>query len=200
MLKKAVLRLTKPTAVDIIKDDHSNIKTEPGISVYTDNSFYCTETYKHETGDIVFGKMFSALDVAKYIIRWCNEHDIQITNLKLQKLLYFLQGDYCKYTGKRLIADDFYAWQLGPVIPTVYSEYSIYAATNIRPSLQPPQIDKDTEEMIDLILYDYAFIPAWELVNLSHEQDPWKYSHEIWGNNAFIPYESIENFFTKGTL
>ena len=62
--------------------------------------------------------MFSAHNVAIYIINWCLDHNVQITNLKLQKLLYFVQGEYSKTKGSRLIADDFYAWQLGPVVPT----------------------------------------------------------------------------------
>lgn len=51
--------------------------------------------------------MFSAHNVAIYIINWCLDHNVQITNLKLQKLLYFVQGEYSKTKGSRLIADDF---------------------------------------------------------------------------------------------
>ena len=63
--------------------------------------------------------MFSAHNVAIYIINWCLDHNVPITNLKLQKLLYFVQGEYSRVKGTRLIADDFYAWQLGPVVPNV---------------------------------------------------------------------------------
>lgn len=61
--------------------------------------------------------MFSAHNVAIYIINWCLDHNVQITNLKLQKLLYFVQGEYSKTKGSRLIADDFYAWQLALLSP-----------------------------------------------------------------------------------
>ena len=67
--------------------------------------------------------MFSAHNVAIYIINWCLDHNVPITNLKLQKLLYFVQGEYSRAKGTRLIGDDFYAWQLGPVVPKVYAEY-----------------------------------------------------------------------------
>lgn len=50
--------------------------------------------------------MFSAHNVAIYIINWCLDHNVPITNLKLQKLLYFVQGEYSRVKGIRLIADD----------------------------------------------------------------------------------------------
>ena len=42
------------------------------------------------------GGMYSSFDVAKIIINWCNGNGIPIANLKLQKLLYFAQGEFFK--------------------------------------------------------------------------------------------------------
>lgn len=38
--------------------------------------------------------MYRALNIAKYIIRYCNEKNRTISNLKLQKLLYFVQAEF----------------------------------------------------------------------------------------------------------
>ena len=121
--------------------------------------------------------MFSAHDVAVYIINWCHQNKIPITNLKLQKLLYYVQGEFSRYRKRRLIADDFYAWQLGPVIPEVYTEYSM--------------------DIINLALEKYAHESTWNLVELSHHQDPWKYNYEIFGNKSLIPYETIRSYFSE---
>lgn len=59
--------------------------------------------------------MYDAHEIASYVINWCHAHNILITNLKLQKLLYFIQGENCRIRHTRLISDDFYAWQLGPL-------------------------------------------------------------------------------------
>ena len=144
--------------------------------------------------------MYSARDVAFYIINWCNNNYIAITNLKLQKLLYFIQGGYLNYTGMRLIKDDFYAWQLGPVVPGVYSEFAIYSSSAI-PSMtgNTQRINDNDIFWIEPILQKYARISTWELVNLSHSQDPWKYTYQIFGDKSVIPYESIYQFFREGS-
>lgn len=141
--------------------------------------------------------MFSAHDIAIFIINWCVDHDVPITNLKLQKLLYFVQGEYSKMTGKRLISDDFYAWQLGPVVPDVYSEYSIFSSLSIPKQSQDNIFDSEIIRLLDTILRKYAVSPTWSLVELSHQQDPWKYHHGIFGDKALIPYKSIEDYFAS---
>lgn len=148
--------------------------------------------------------MYSASDIAKMIINWCSFYKIPITNLKLQKLLYFVQGEFLKTRNARLISDDFYAWQLGPVVPNVYYEYAIYSSSQI-PSIQNyfPPIPRDNYKdyaAIDAALQKYARRPAWELVDLSHTQDPWKYNYQIFGDKALIPFRDIEKFFREGQL
>ncbi|WP_317328373.1 Panacea domain-containing protein [Ruthenibacterium lactatiformans] len=142
--------------------------------------------------------MFSAHNIAIYVINWCLDRNIQITNLKLQKLLYFLQGEYSKTTGNRLIIDDFYAWQLGPVVPSVYAEYSIFSSSALPAQKQTVFISNEDACVMDAILQKYAYCSTWNLVELSHQQDPWKYQHEIFGDKALIPYKSIADYFGKG--
>ena len=45
------------------------------------------------------GREYDVLDIARYIINKCNEKGIIISNLKLQKLLYFVQGYMLALTG-----------------------------------------------------------------------------------------------------
>ena len=115
--------------------------------------------------------MFSAHNVAIYIINWC----LPITNLKLQKLLYFVQGEYSRVKGTRLIADDFYAWQLGPVVPNVYAEYSIFSSSTLPSQKQSISFDQEDRCVIDAILQKYA------------------------RDKALIPFESIADYFGKDT-
>ena len=139
--------------------------------------------------------MYSAHSIAKYIINWCNNHSIRITNLKLQKLLYFLQGEIVKQTGIKLIREDFYAWQLGPVIPEVYNAFSMYSSSTIPKQELNISIDPQLVKHIEVVLLKYAKRSTWDLVDLSHCQDPWKYNYQIFGDRAIIPFKSIEDFF-----
>lgn len=142
--------------------------------------------------------MFSAHNVSKYIVNWCHDNGVYITNLKLQKLLYFVQGRVSKCIGRRFIEDDFYAWKLGPVVPSVYSEYALYSSTLIPRQFGAEIFDNDICSQIDRVLYKYKSFSAWELVDLSHEEDPWKYNYMIFGDKSIIPYESIADFYGVG--
>ena len=143
--------------------------------------------------------MYSAHQIARFIISWCNHHHLPVTNLKLQKLLYFVQGEYARMCDDRLIQDDFYAWQLGPVIPDVYFKYSIFSSSAI------PTIKHENEEVfpqqvvisIENILRKYARYSTWTLVDMSHAQDPWKYNYQIFGDKSVISYESIYKYFRE---
>lgn len=139
--------------------------------------------------------MLKAQDVAVYIINWCLNCDIPITNLKLQKLLYFVQGEYSGIVGNRLFSDDFYAWQLGPVIPKVYSNFAIFSSFTLPYQNQKIAYPLDEFDVIDVILLKYAYQPTWDLISLTQQQDPWKYHHMIFGNEALIPYKSIADYF-----
>lgn len=141
--------------------------------------------------------MYTALEVAIYVVNWCHDKEIAITNLKLQKLLYFLQGENCRLRHNRLIKDDFYAWQHGPVIPELYNTFAIFSSSAIPTIKQEVNILEEDQALIDNMLAKYAGIATWGLVELSHKQDPWKYNHQIFGDKAIIPYESIEAYFVE---
>ncbi len=61
-----------------------------------------------------------ALEVAKYVITLCNDENQDISNLHLQKILYYLQKEVLQKFDDKLFVDDIQAWQFGPVIPKVY--------------------------------------------------------------------------------
>ncbi|EIY3538188.1 DUF4065 domain-containing protein [Campylobacter jejuni] len=73
-----------------------------------------------------------AENVAKHIINYCLSINNPISNLQLQKILYFIDIYYLIRTNKRLIEDEnFKAWDYGPVIENVYKKYSFFASNPI---------------------------------------------------------------------
>ena len=65
--------------------------------------------------------MYKAISVAKYIINYSNSIDSPISNLKLQKLLYYVQAAFLVEEGKKCFCDEIVAWAFGPVVPDVYT-------------------------------------------------------------------------------
>ena len=72
-------------------------------------------------------------DIARYVINYVNNNDDLISNLKLQKVLYFIQAKFLTDIGYPCFKEEIEAWSMGVVIPSVYNEYKRYGAGCILP-------------------------------------------------------------------
>jgi len=72
-----------------------------------------------------------ALQIARHIVRESRTTGEPITNLKLQKLLYYCQGWHLAYHEKVLFSDPIQAWVHGPAVPNVYRSNSTPLVNNI---------------------------------------------------------------------
>ena len=64
--------------------------------------------------------MYSAIEVAKYVINRSQEIDSPVSNLKLQKILFYIQAAMLVKLKKPCFRDEIIAWTYGPVIKEVY--------------------------------------------------------------------------------
>jgi uncharacterized phage-associated protein len=110
---------------------------------------------------------YKALDVAYYIIKYTREMGISITNLKLQKLLFFCQGWHLAIRGIPLFDDHFEAWPKGPAIYDVWNVFKAFGKYPIDISVTDTQLGAD-EDVIVGVLDTYAAIDQWVLVRMSH--------------------------------
>lgn len=55
------------------------------------------------------------LDVASFVVWECDKAKHPVTNLKLQRILYLLYGQFWSRYKKELFPAHFVAWKLGPV-------------------------------------------------------------------------------------
>lgn len=114
------------------------------------------------------GAPISALTAARYM---CDRSDWTLTNLKLQKMLYLAQMMYLGTHGERLMSGDFEAWDLGPVVPSVYREARAFGGGPIRylSSLYTSKtVDAERAGMLDDAVDQLASKTAGQLVNITH--------------------------------
>lgn len=137
-------------------------------------------------------RMYIALDIAKYVLGKCTEDNHPISNLQLQKILYFLQKKYLVESGNRLFWDDIEAWQFGPVVPDVYYQYCGFGSMAITMKYIVDIGEKDSQ-IIDSIVEEKRRKNPWDLVEETHAQG--KAWSEIYrgglGNRKTIPIELI---------
>ncbi len=122
-----------------------------------------------------------------------NQPQNDITNMKIQKLLYYAQGTHLALHNERLFAQDIEKWQYGPVVPEVYHTLKQYGSNVI----QLPHVvsfDHLSEPQLKTLQMVYEFFgqfSAIKLMNLTHDEAPWN-SVEM---NEIIPTEIITDFF-----
>jgi uncharacterized phage-associated protein len=108
------------------------------------------------------------------MIRFCHEHGDCLTNLKLQKLVYYTQAWYLGINGTPLFKDDFQAWIHGPVIPSLYQRFKKFGFNDI--TEQPPKVSCPETIIghIQEVLKVYSGYSAYQLEQMTHNEDPWK--------------------------
>ena len=114
-------------------------------------------------------KQYDAVEIARYVVKKCIADGHPISNLQLQKILYFIQKSFLKNKNRVAFKDDIEAWKFGPVIPKVYYRYSGFCSMPITLDLSEP-VSLDTEDgpIIDTIISDLREESPWRLVNLTH--------------------------------
>lgn len=148
-----------------------------------------------------------ALSTASNVAKWfivrnrleeINDGD-PITNLKLQKLLYYAQGSTLAMKDTRLFDEPIEAWKHGPVVPTVYEEYKYFGSNGIEleNGFDMSCIDQETTEILEEVYDVFGQYTAWRLRNMTHEETPWL---SVWNPNRpkqAIDTEIIKKYFKE---
>ena len=123
--------------------------------------------------------MLSAHDAADFFLSPIAEEDgEQITNLKLQKLLYYAQGYSLAILKRPLFADKIENWEHGPVVPVVYQTYKRYGA-NLLPvtCLELDKYQADELYILNRVRSEKGRYTAWSLRDKTHQEAPWQSTH-----------------------
>ena len=138
--------------------------------------------------------MISILQAARYLVYLSyNGKNGKLTPLKLQKLLYLAQGWSFVWDDRPLFEAEFEAWQYGPVNNEVYLQFKKYGRGEI-PECEGNQLegDKDSKDTLDAIWREYSGYSAFDLVGLTHAQEPWKNAEYL---RQIISTEDIKSYF-----
>ena len=143
----------------------------------------------------IYTGKYPAKEVAKYIIRTINQTGGCISNLKLQKMLYFVQAQFLVFKGNCCFSDPITAWDFGPVVVPVYHEYSTFGAGSIPYSYLDAEIwiEPDDAELINSIIQATANMSATYLTQCTLHQTPWKKTPRGMAINPHDIYEFFKN-------
>jgi uncharacterized phage-associated protein len=136
--------------------------------------------------------MYSAIHLSKYIVSKCVSDGHPISNLQLQKMLYYIQKDYLS-RDDQAFSDDIEAWQFGPVVPEAYYRFCGFGAMPITIAYDVT-INPEDAEKIDPVVEEKRRLNPWDMVTETHKPNgAWDqiYKNGL-GNRHVIPIELIK--------
>ena len=161
-------------------------------------------------------KPYPVLDISRYTINYSNKKQYGISNLKLQKLLYFIQAYFVALTNSHIpcFEERIEAWDFGPVVPVAYNEYKAYGSSEIpfissyinfqdndiwnsrRIPFDETCIAEEDRRLIAAVIDQFSDYSSTDLVNLTHRQAPWS---EVYSpkSNCEITIDSIRRYFDE---
>lgn len=145
------------------------------------------------------GGKYSAITIAEWFLYYNDkmletEDADTISNLKLQKLLYYAQGCFLGLKNRPLFNENIVNWTHGPVVEEVYYIYRNNGSNGIEYDGQYDRsIDRETEVILEEVYETFGKYSAWGLRNMTHEEDPWKNTVR----NQIIPNSEIMTYFKE---
>jgi uncharacterized phage-associated protein len=137
----------------------------------------------------------NAYDVANVFTKLSDTDSGDIlTNLKLQKLVYYVQGFHLAIYNEPLYVDDLVAWEHGPVVVDLYHKLKDSKSGQI--TIESPVSKLINEKQLALIgeiNNVYGQFSAWKLRDMTHNESPWQTTEK----NQVITHEKLKAYFKK---
>ena len=95
-----------------------------------------------------------------------------LDEMKLHKLMYFLQRENIILNDTELFEEEFKGWKYGPILKSVRT---LYRNGKIKES-KDINFDKPLKDLINDILRKYGLKSSWSLSRITHEEASWKNS------------------------
>lgn len=129
----------------------------------------------------------------------------QLTNKKLQKLLYYSQAWSLVLKNKALFPDEIEAWVHGPAIPVVYDVFKEFGRGDINgvsiDSSEFSALDESERGVLDMVWNIYGKYDGDYLEALSHSEEPWQKAREgletFEISKAVIPQDSMRVYYER---
>ncbi|WP_051681432.1 Panacea domain-containing protein [Virgibacillus alimentarius] len=149
--------------------------------------------------------MAAVNEVVNYLLYLRNKNSenglyFSLTNLKLQKLLYFCEAMFLVSENRTSLIEDtkFQAWRYGPVVPEIYYRFNVYGQNDIPTSIKGEfeNLKQNEIKIIEEVWGTLRDKSAFDLVEISHITDgPWSKVYKE-GENNEINSDDIYNYFS----
>jgi len=130
---------------------------------------------REEEGEM---KRLTAPEIAAAILHECKRRSIAVSNLKLQKLLYYCEAWSLALREESFFSDPIEAWVHGPVVADVFHLYKDSRWSPIGEAKTEAAAGKDALSHISEVIDAYGKFSATDLERLTHSEDPWIHARQ----------------------
>ncbi len=157
---------------------------------------------------------YRAASIANEFLDLSSQAGRTITQIEIQKLVYFAHGWNLALKEQPLIGEFIEAWQYGPVVRTLYDAFKRFGGDPITdkasvwkmtaagkvtcdtPSIQSDVMAEDTyaRALVHIVWQKYGSLAPFKLVEITHlPGSPWSQAYSE--KKTYIPNESIQAYF-----
>lgn len=123
----------------------------------------------------------------------------ELTQMKVMKLLYYVQGTSLAVLNRRLFSQDIVAWKYGPAVVEVHDKYK--GKKGIVGNITEKDLedynlltkDKNTGPILEAVYEAFGNTSAYDLMKQTHKESPWKETEQ----SSVITDKSLKKFFSK---
>lgn len=142
----------------------------------------------------------TALEAARYLIYLMSDSFDDLSNMKINKLLYYAQGQCLLKNGYPLFDDKIEAWQHGPIVESVYQAFKGYesAPIPVESGSDCAEMDEEAKDLLFDVARVYGRYTASALRNMTHRVGtPWERLYDSGSLHVEIPQSMILEYFKK---
>lgn len=116
-----------------------------------------------------------------------------VSNLKLQKLVYYAQGFHLAIYNEPLFNDVIEAWNYGPVSPVLYYAKEKEGKGPLKPraGYSSEMFSKKQRKLLDEVYEVYGQFSAWRLRDMVYSEPPWLNSDR----GGIISHHDLKAYF-----
>lgn len=134
--------------------------------------------------------MYSANQITDWVLQMAQDKNIEISQMKLQKLLYYIQGYSLGMTGERAFSDAICANTHGPVVENMRRRFRNSGSQRLYAE-NLSEIPGDISGLISSVLRDKGGYTARELRDMTHKEPPFDTTEQ----SAEITTEKMRDYF-----
>jgi uncharacterized phage-associated protein len=158
---------------------------------------------------------YDVREIANFVLDFAERRGRPITNIDINKIVYFLHGWFLAKHNSPLVSAKIEAWDYGPVFRELYSEFKNHGHEPINSRAKRrspitaqleicvPSLDERDASFIEPLIENYLRLSTFKLVELSHAAGgPWDqvYNHDGDSNPGMrISDELIRAYFEGQT-